>query len=136
LKKVGIKKSAKEHENLVDYLCIHKNIPDNLVVDKIRKAIKDSEKLRKQKSIGLKVNYHLSHSLLYRNAQGYSVAWMTMNLKMPEKYRKRTSQIPKVFLLKLKKTHRKKLMSLMSKMNIMKTTTTMGVEPTSHQLQG
>ncbi len=55
LKKIGVKKSAKAHQNLIECLCIHKNMPDNLVVDKIRKAIKDSEKLRKQKSLGFKV---------------------------------------------------------------------------------
>ena len=60
LKSIGVKKSEKPYKNLVEYLWLHNKAPDDLLVDKIRKAIKESAKLKKQKSLGLKVNTNYS----------------------------------------------------------------------------
>jgi hypothetical protein len=65
LKSIGVKKSATPHKNLVEYLCLHKKVPDNLLVDKIRKAIKESDKLKKQKSLGFKVNNNYSLKIIF-----------------------------------------------------------------------
>ena len=46
LREIGVRKSSDIYENLSEYILLHQKVPDALSMEKLKKAIQESKKLK------------------------------------------------------------------------------------------
>lgn len=71
LNELGIRKSEDPYEPLRDQIAVNKEVPDILLIDKIKRVLKEADKNMKQKMISTRVTYNTMLNILQRRTRVY-----------------------------------------------------------------